>query len=467
MSKRKLMLYIPNGYEIPDVYMKGSEEQIALALSLGANAVDFCNKRAMEIHSEGFAAEVMKDAVKEHEREIRLVHHSQKKAEEAARAAQLRIEAMEQEASNLRSRIQKEISEGYEMMIRAKDAQIEQAKAATEKVYETVGKKVESLQNSMTKTYASSKEKGALGETIMEALLKKAFDCSVQVVSTDPQSADIRMMRPAATYLWEIKNYSRLVTSDEVEKFRRDLRLHPDVKGGVLVSLRQGIVGHSRGGDIDLEFLEDGRFVLFVSSFLSHEDPVFYLQTLRPFFEAVESIAKPVKEEVEAVRALELKASLMTNLLRSHAATVTRHKNSVASHKKRTDAMFAEFQGFILEAEAQLQTVLRVAMGGDGVSTEVGEEAKTMLSLAVFRKDCVAEFADDKVREFIKWLLAAVDVREGTQVEAKDLIERGKARNFSEKFLRGLREEVFQESCWAKGSRFLQGMRWKTAGAPE
>ena len=125
MSKRKLMLYIPNGYEIPDVYMKGSEEQIALALSLGANAVDFCNKRAMEIHSEGFAAEVMKDAVKEHEREIRLVHHSQKKAEEAARAAQLRIEAMEQEASNLRSRIQKEISEGYEMMIRAKDAQIE------------------------------------------------------------------------------------------------------------------------------------------------------------------------------------------------------------------------------------------------------------------------------------------------------------------------------------------------------
>jgi hypothetical protein len=457
------MLHLPNGYEIPDIYMKGSEEQIALALSLGANAVDFCNKRAMEIHSEGWEAEVMKEVEKTHRKEVALVNFDKKKAEEAARAAQLRIEAMEQEASNLRARIQKEISDGYEMMMRAKDAQIEQAKQATEKVYEVVGKKVESLQNSMTKTYASSKEKGALGETIMEALLKKAFDCSVQVVSTDPQSADIRMTRRAATYLWEVKNYSRLVTSDEVEKFRRDLRLHPDVKGGVLVSLRQGIVGHARGGDIDLEFLEDGRFVLFISSFLSHEDPVFYLQTLRPFFEAIESIAKPVKEEVEVVRALELKASLMTNLLRSHAATVTRHKNSVASHKKRTDTMFAEFQGFILEAEAQLQTVLRVAMGGDGVSTEVGEDARTMLSLAVFRKDCVAEFADDKLREFIKWLLAAVDVREGTQIEIKDLIERGKARNFSEKFLRGLREEVFQEASWAKGSRFVQGMRWKNS----
>ena len=466
MSKRKLMLHLPNGYEIPDIYMKGSEEQIALALSLGANAVDFCNRRAMEIHSEGWAADVMKDAEKTHRREIALVNIDKKKAEEGARAAQLRIEAMEQEASNLRARIQKEISDGYELMMRTKDAQIEQAKQATEKAYEVVGKKVESLQNAMTKTYASSKEKGALGETIMEALLKKAFDCSVQVVSTDPQSADIRMTRTAATYLWEVKNYSRLVTSDEVEKFRRDLRLHPDVKGGVLVSLRQGIVGHARGGDIDLEFLEDGRFVLFVSNFLGHEDPVFYLQTLRPFFEAVESIAKPVKEEVEAVRALELKASLMTNLLRSHATTVTRHKNSLASHKKRTDTMFAEFQGFILEAEAQLQTVLRVAMGGDTVSTEVGEEAATMLSLAVFRKDCVAGFADDKFREFIKWLLAAVDVREGTQIEVKELIEKGKARNFSEKFLRGLREEVFQESCWAKGSRFLQGMRWKPAGAP-
>jgi ElaB/YqjD/DUF883 family membrane-anchored ribosome-binding protein len=421
----------------------------------------------MEIHSEGWAADVMKDVVKEHEREIRLVHHSQKKAEEATRAAQLRIEAMEQEASNLRTRIQKEVSEGYEMMMRTKDAQIEQAKQATEKAYEVVGKKVESLQNSMTKTYASSKEKGALGETIMEALLKKAFDCSVQVVSTDPQSADIRMTRAAAAYLWEVKNYSRLVTSDEVEKFRRDLRLHPDVKGGVLVSLRQGIVGHARGGDIDLEFLEDGRFILFVSSFLSHDDPVFYLQTLRPFFEAVESIAKPVKEEVEAVRALELKASLMTNLLRSHAGTVTRHKNSLAGHKKRTDTMFAEFQGFILEAEAQLQTVLRVALGGDTVRTEVGEDARTMLSPAVFRKDCLAEFADDKLREFIKWLLAEVEVREGTQVEIKDLIEKGKARNFSEKFLRGLREEVFQEASWSKGSRFIQGMRWKTNGVSQ
>jgi hypothetical protein len=467
MSKRKLMLHLPNGYEIPDIYMKGSEEQIALALSLGANAVDFCNKRAMEIHSEGWAADVMKDVEITHRREIALVNVDKKRAEEGARAAQLRIEAMEHEASNLRARIQKEISDGYDLMMRTKDAQIEQAKQATEKAYEVVGKKVESLQNAMTKTYASSKEKGALGETIMEALLKKAFDCSVQVVSTDPQSADIRMTRTAATYLWEVKNYSRLVTSDEVEKFRRDLRLHPDVKGGVLVSLRQGIVGHARGGDIDLEFLEDGRFVLFVSNFLGHEDPVFYLQTMRPFFEAVESIAKPVKEEVEAVRALELKASLMTNLLRSHAATVTRHKNSVASHKKRTDTMFAEFQGFILEAEAQLQTVLRVAMGGDTVSTEVGEEAATMLSLAVFRKDCVAGFADDKFREFIKWLLAAVDVREGTQIEVKEMIEKGKARNFSEKFLRGLREEVFQESCWAKGSRFLQGMRWKTNGASQ
>jgi hypothetical protein len=157
----------------------------------------------------------------------------------------------------------------------------------------------------------------------------------------------------------------------------------------------------------------------------------------------------------------------MTNLLRSHAATVTRHKNSLAGHKKRTDTMFAEFQGFILEAEAQLQTVLRVAMGGDTISSEIGDDAKTMLSLTVFRKDCLAEFADDKLREFVKWLLAEVEVREGTQVEIKDLIERGKTRNFSEKFLRGLREDVFQESCWSKGSRFIQGMRWKTNAAPQ
>jgi hypothetical protein len=169
-------------------------------------------------------------------------------------------------------------------------------------------------------------------------------------------------------------------------------------------------------------------------------------------------MAKPVKEDTEAIRALEMKASLMTNLLRSHATSVTKHKNALVGHKKRTDTMFAEFQGYILEAEAQLQTILRVAMGGDDASMTVQAEASTMLP-TIFNKGCLADYAEDKTREFIKWLLSQTTVQEGTQIEIKDLVEKGKP-DFSEKFIRSMREEIFQDSTWPKGGRFIAGLRW-------
>ena len=452
-------LHIPKGFTVPQLYMTGDSEKVALALTLGAQAVSYIENHANDTVRDATHRDAVKEATQEYERQAATTAAKLKRAEESARAAHMRIEAMEAEAASLRSQIQKEVSSSFEAILKTKDQQIQQAQGVLDKTMDTVGKRVESLQNAMTKTYASSKEKGTLGEMIMEVHLKKAYDCDVQVVSKEAQSADIRMTRPTAAYLWEVKNYTRMVTKDEVEKFRRDLRLHPDVRGGILVSLRHGIVGKARGGDIDVEFLEDGRFVLYISTFMAQEDPVFYLQTLRPFFETVEANAKPIKDDAESVRALEMKAALMTNLLRSHASSVTKHKNALAGHKKRTDTMFAEFQGYILEAEAQLQTILRVAMGGDDASAEVQADAAKTLSTRVFRKECLGDFVDDRTRDFVKWFLTQAVQQEGSQIEIKDLVERGKAQ-FSEKFIRGCREDVFEDAVWPKGSRCMVGLRW-------
>ena len=446
---------IPKDFTIPDFYMSASAERIALALTLGSEAVTYIEKHALDAVREETHEEAVKEATKEFDRTSATMATKLKKAEEAARAASLRLEAMDADAASLRSQIQKDVTASFEAILKAKDQQLAHAQETLDKAMDSVGRRVESLQNSMTKTFASSMDKGTLGEMIMEGLLKKAYDCNVTVISKEQQTADIRMTRAAATYLWEIKNYTRMVTTDEIEKLRRDLRLHPDVRGGILVSLRQGIVGKSRGGDIDVEFLEDGRFILFISHFMSQDDPVFYLQTMRPFFDTIEAMAKPIKEDVEAIRALEMKAALMTNLLRSHATSVTKHKNALVGHKKRTDTMFAEFQGYILEAEAQLQTILRVAMGGDDASAEVQTEAATTLP-PLFNKKCLGDYVDDRTREFIKWLLAETQEDSG-QIEIKDLIDRGKSQ-FSEKFIRGLREDVFNDAAWVKGSRFITGL---------
>jgi hypothetical protein len=460
MSKRQITLTVPKQFQLPPIYLEAQEQQIALALTLGAEAVAYVNKQAITAVQTDAQEDAIKEATREFERSSSTLQTKLKRAEEAARASALRVEAMEQEASSLRAQIHKELSATFDTLLKAKEQQIEQATDVANRAIESVGRKVEGLQHSMTKTFASSKEKGALGEMIMEEFLKKAFDCSIEVISKEAQTADIRMTRTLAAYFWEVKNYSRMVSKEEVEKFKRDLRLHPDVCGGVLVSLRQGIVGHNKGGDVDLEFLEDGRFILYLGNFMSHEDPVFFLQTLRPFFECIEAMAKPVKDDSEAVRALQIKATLITNLLRNHKESVTKHKNSLVGHKRRMDTMFAEFQGYVLEADAQLQTILRVAMGDDMDSASALNEVNATLDPKIFKKPCIADFAEERVREFVKWFLQVTEAMEGSTLEVKDLIEKGKTQ-FSDKFVRGLREEVFQEAAWGKGSRTLAGFRFR------
>jgi len=177
------------------MYLEAAEEQIALALMLGAEAVAYMNKQAGLAVQTDSQDQIIKEATREFERTSATLQTKLKRAEEAARASSLRVEAMEQEASSLRAQIHKELTTSFETLLKAKEQQIQQATDVANKAIESVGKKVEGLQNSMTKTFASSKEKGSLGEMIMEEFLKKAYECSVEVISKESQTADIRMVR--------------------------------------------------------------------------------------------------------------------------------------------------------------------------------------------------------------------------------------------------------------------------------
>ena len=288
-----------------------------MALTLGAEAYETLQERATAAARSETQADIVKSVEEAAQQQVKRIRQEKMRAEEACAAATARLEAMELAASGLRGQIQREIREDLQAVIVAKDEQIAHLQQTLAKQMEAVAGRMDTLQSSITKTFTSSKEKGTYGEFFVEGFLKKAYDCSVRTVSKDAQTADIRMLRgPDQEYLWEVKNYGRMVTSEEVEKFRRDMRLHPNMRGGVLTSLRTGIVGKTRGGDIDIEFLEDGRFILFLSNLLGRDDVVFYLQTLRPLFETVESMAKPVKEETVAIRALEAKGGWRSTIHR-------------------------------------------------------------------------------------------------------------------------------------------------------
>ena len=468
---RPVKFLLPTNFVVPNFYTNATPAQRGMALQIGADAMLHLQKRAMEtVRAETHAETVRKMAeeyeIKQKEAGVETAASMTKlqtqlqKSEEALRLAKARLEALEAAAEAIRADAQKDARASIQDLVKSKDDQIQRLQATLEKQLELVTTKMEGLQHTMTKTFSSSKEKGSFGEALMENFIKRAFDCDVNLVSKEAQTADIRMTRKGGhQYFWEVKNYTRMINPDEIEKFRRDLRLHPDVKGGIFVSLRTGIVGKGRSGDIEMEFLEDGRPIVFLSHFMSREDPVYALQALRPFFDMIEMVSKPVKSEGEAVMALQAKAALVTNLLQGHALSVGKYKNSLAMHRKRMDSMFSEFQVFVMEAEAQLQVLLRVALGTEEETGVVQEEVETVLNPALFKKEKLSDYADGRMKDFIKWLLSATEAQEGAQMETKELLEKAKSAGYAEKWVRGLREEVFQESAWPKNTRFMHGVR--------
>jgi hypothetical protein len=469
---KQITLIVDDSFELPEFYKKESAKAVSIALALGAEAYDtlygsLMNKARKETNAE-IIAEVSKsyldqiNSIQEDSQvQVKRLRLEKQRFEEALQVLKQQLELHEQSSASVRQDAFASAKASMGELLASKDKQIGRLEGLLEGQLSLVSGKVDSLQNSITKTFSSSKDKGTYGEVLIEGLLKKAFDCEIVIVSKEAQTADIRMIRANATeYFWEAKNYTRMVSSEEVEKFRRDMRLHPKVRAGCLVSLRTGIVGHSRGGDIDIEFLEDGRCILFISNFLNRDDPIFYLQTLRPFFEILEANANPVKDDSDVVRGLEAKGLLITNLLRSHTSSVAKHRNSIITHKKRIDTMFVEFQGYIMEAEAQLQTLLRIAVGNDTTVASATLEAETELCERVFKKQRLSDF-QDRHKDFISWLLTVCEVREASQIEIKRLIDCGKEKGFSEKWIRGLREELFQDSAWLGGARYITGLAWK------
>ena len=467
----EITLSVPLSYNLPSFYVDADPKVIALALSLGAEAYSSLEGRAVALaRSETQTAAVaavtadfkqsIEDIQADYKQQLKRLAQEKLRAEETAALTQSSLALIESQQSLSRTQIQKETKESYAELLKAKEAQINTLQRTLEQQIEGRSGKVELLQNSITRTFSSSKEKGSYGENFMEGMLKKAFDCEIQVVSKDAQSADIRMIRgEGLQYFWEIKNYGRAITTEEVEKFRRDMRLHPEVCAGFFVSLKTGITGHNRGGDIDIELMEDGRFIVYISNLMMREDIVFYMQTLRPLLQVVEAAAKPVKTDSDMVRALEMRSAVITNLLRSHAVSIAKHKNSLVSHRKRTDQMFAEFQTYLMESDTQLQNVLRIAIGTEEESDELQRDAETYLPALVFSKERLSDL-EGRTKSFAAWLLGATEVREGEYIKIKDLVDKAKEKGFSEKFVRESRD-LFQPTAWAARSQIVEGLVWK------
>jgi hypothetical protein len=140
-----------------------------------------------------------------------------------------------------------------------------------------------------------------------------------------------------------------------------------------------------------------------------------------------------------------------------------KHRNSLAGHKKRIDAMFSEFLAFLVESEAQTTNLLKIALGSSQEQKDVAQSLETVLPLQIFSKAKLVDY-NEKDQKYIYWLLSATVLNEDKEITINDLVEKAKGEGFGEKYVRGSRENCFQDRAWAKGGRVIRGLSWKVGG---
>lgn len=453
---------VPVSFQLPTFYTNASPERTAFALRIGAQAIGyFYNTIADEVREE-CNAEVVTQLEKKHTRRSEQLEREKRIVEENLDHLKAKMKVDEQYQVGIRQQVQEEMQSLYKTLLEEKDRQIHRLESQVSLEMRTLQEKFQTVKDSVSRNFGSQ-EKGKAGEGTMEDLIKKAFGSAqgfdLQTTATEAQRGDYLMAYKASKVMWEVKNYTRMVNKDEVEKLHRDMRSNPEIAVAFMVSLQSGIVGHTKAGDIDLERLEDGRFILYLDNLFKREDPLLYLQSLRPFLDILDGKKESnTMLESEEIAKLEFKMKIVQHVLLNHQKTLAQLHNSLFQQKKKTDQMNAELLAYIKQAEAECVNSLRELLGEQKHSVD---EITSYLSPETFTKQSLLDCSETQ-KKFLTWLKENCEKDEGAELESKKFQEAYKKQFKSEKEQKEIRE-LFTDSVWPKGGKKVRGFRFLEA----
>ena len=463
----EVTFHLPKDFELPDFYNNETPERIALALRLGAESVDYMVKNATDIIRE----ETHEQTVKQLEGKYVVLFEKEKK--ERKKLEDLLEQSKEQLSAVERANAtwQKDLRERAESMmapvLKAKDKEIDDLKEML-RMIQDLGLKFDKLSDTYTKTSNNSYLKGRAGETQVEELLKLGLDCEIYPVHKEAYAGDYHMLRGKGKYKYLIdsKDYSRMVNQQEIEKLHRDLRINADVVGAIMVSLNSGISGHSRSGDIDIEFSETGKPIVYIGNLKRRDEIPILFASLRPFLEVVEHAIevqnKTVTSTSEEAQRLQQQMGLVSNLIRTHLQAMLNMKNIFVNHKKKTDAMYNEQLALLLQQEGTVKNLLAIALGDSDQLRNAVQDSEMPLPSSIFRKTARTDLTEHE-NKFVEWLERSFDFEEGKEMDLKVFLDQATKDGFKEKEFRAMREKLFTDSAWAKGGKKVYGFTLRDA----
>lgn len=463
----EVTFHLPRDTELPEFYSNQTPDQIALALRLGAESVEYMVKNATDILRE----ETNEQTAKKLEDKYLVLFEKQKlerrKLEESLDHAKEQLVNLEKANASWQKDLRQRAESMMEPVLRAKDKEIDNLREML-RMIQDLGLKFDKMNDSYSKTQNNSYLKGRAGEVQVEEILKMSLDCEVYPVHKEAYAGDYHMIRGKGKfkYLIDSKDYSRMVNQQEIEKLHRDLRINADVVGAIMISLNSGITGHSRSGDIDIEFNELGKPIVYIGNLKRRDEVPVLFAGLRPFFEVVEQLAhhqsNQIVSESEVTVKLQQQVALVSNLIRSHLQSLLNMKNIFVNHKKKTDAMYNEQLSLLLQQEGAVKNLLAVALGDSEQLRHAVQDTQMPLPSSIFSKTARTDLSETE-NKFVEWMEESFDFQDGKELDLKVFLEKALKDGWKEKEFRGMREKLFIESAWAKGGKKVYGFALRTS----
>jgi hypothetical protein len=148
------------------------------------------------------------------------------------------------------------LRESYETTIKLKEEALQQRERR-------VAQKEQELQTSIQRN-ASSSFRGQDGEMQFEQLAETTMKWKLTNTSKIPHSCDYSSEIHGSPVFFEIKNYTDPVRNDEVLKFLRDMKEHPEVVIGIFISWNTRIVGKDQTLPISIEWINDSQCAIYI-----------------------------------------------------------------------------------------------------------------------------------------------------------------------------------------------------------
>lgn len=170
------------------------------------------------------------------------------------------------ESQKLLNIIEEKNSQALEALRKSCDQAIRLKEEALHHREEKVSQREEELQTTLQRN-ASSSYRGQDGETFFQTLAEEKMKWKLTDTSKIPHSCDYSATIHNIEVFFEMKNYTSDVRSDEVTKFLRDMKEHPEVHIGIFISLHTKITGKDKDKPISIEWINDSQCAVYIQAF--------------------------------------------------------------------------------------------------------------------------------------------------------------------------------------------------------